>query len=119
MTDSKVTKNQADGVFMDSCCNLVERSAVSRNGGRGVVLTGGDNQVTACKVDKNTGAGIVLDDIEGNIVANTRAKGNGAEGVSILCPGSVLNLKAKKNAAHKRGLNRSRARRAKRGAKKK
>jgi hypothetical protein len=28
-------------------------------------------------------------------------------------------IKAKKNAAHKRGLNRSRARRAKRGAKKK
>ena len=96
LTDSKVQKNGGDGVFMDGCCNSVNKCTVTSNGGNGVTLENGNNQVTASKVNKNAGVGIEMDDDTGNRITSSQANENDT-GASVLCPGVVVDFKAKKN----------------------
>jgi parallel beta-helix repeat protein len=98
MRDTKVRNNGDDGVFMNECCNLVSDSIVEKNKGTGIGMLDGDNQVIRCKVNKNGVDGIDLSDDDDNIVNGNTVMNNGDEGVHVLCPSSVVDLKAQKNA---------------------
>lgn len=84
---------------MRSCCTIFTRSRALGNDGIGVTMTGCCNNVDSATVSGNGFGGVVSTgcDTDRNLVVNSRVNGNGAQGVSVLCPSSVVNLKAKGN----------------------
>jgi hypothetical protein len=106
---SKSNKNGADGVFGDNsvgCCaedNLVSNTQANGNADDGIELltysgfTGGYNLVSSSKANHNGGVGVKLDDAEDNQAVNVTATKNNV-GVSLLCPGTALNVKANGNS---------------------
>jgi hypothetical protein len=105
---SKSNKNGGDGIFNDNtgpCCaedNLVSNTQANGNSQNGIELltytgyTGGYNLVSSSKANNNGGVGIKLDDKTNNQAVNVTANKNNT-GVSLLCPGTALNVKAKNN----------------------
>jgi hypothetical protein len=106
---SKSNKNGGDGVFGDNtgpCCaedNLVSNTQANGNAQNGIELltysgyTGGFNLVSSSKANHNGGVGVKLDDAEDNQAVNVTATKNNV-GVSLLCPGTALNVKANGNS---------------------
>jgi hypothetical protein len=96
VNDSKFAENGDDGILLEDDSNIVSNSTVKGNGENGIELEETDNLVSRCKVKKNGGIGIKMDAGDNNQINATSSKANDV-GVSIECPGTLVDVKASGN----------------------
>ncbi len=101
VTNSKATGNGGDGIDATGCCNSIVSCSATGNVGDGVYASSSnqsnqDNLVTNGKFTKNGNNGVELD--ENGLITATSATGNHTDGVSLICPGNAVLVKALHNS---------------------